>query len=72
MDQQARDIIQNESPDEDASELVLTDITFDKSGCYSTFALGYETEDSQEGELYLLIKFNDNFEPDKEVIYETY
>ncbi|WP_455660170.1 hypothetical protein [Phocaeicola faecalis] len=72
LDQQARDIIQNESPDEDASELVLTDITFDKSGCYSTFALGYETEDSQEGELYLLIKFNDNFEPDKEVIYETY
>lgn len=72
LDQQARDIIQDESPDEDASELVLTDIMFDKSGCYSAFALGYDTEDSQEGELYLLIKFDDNFEPDKEVIYETY
>lgn len=72
LDQQARDIIQDDSPDEDVSELVLTDIMFDKSGCYSAFALGYDTGNSPAGELYLLIKYDDGFKPNKEVIYETY
>lgn len=72
LDQQARDIIQDDSPDEDVSELVLTDIMFDRSGCYSAFALGYDAGNSPAGELYLLIKYDDDFKPNKEVIHETY
>ena len=53
-------------------ELELTDVIFDISGCYGTFALGYYAGESPVGELYLLVKFDDEFNADKDLIYEVY
>ncbi len=53
-------------------ELELTDVMFDISGCYGTFALGYYAGESPAGELYLLVKFDDEFNADKDLIYEVY
>ena len=55
-----------------AKELELTDVMFDISGCYGTFALGYYAGESPVGELYLLVKFDDEFNADKDLIYEVY
>ena len=55
-----------------AKELELTDVIFDISGCYGTFALGYYAGESPVGELYLLVKFDDEFNADKDLIYEVY
>ena len=55
-----------------AKELELTDVMFDISGCYGTFALGYYSGESPAGELYLLVKFDDEFNADKDLIYEVY
>ena len=44
LDRQAHEILQKEFPDdEDIPGLALTDITIDKSGCYGTFSLCYDT-----------------------------
>lgn len=72
LNQQAHDIIQKEFPGEDTSELFLTDIMFEKCGYYDAFALGYDAGDSPAGRLYFLVKFNAEFQPDPQVIYETY
>ena len=53
-------------------ELELTDVIFDISGCYGTFALGYYAGESPVGELYLLVKFDDELNADKDLIYEVY
>ena len=55
-----------------AKELELTDVMFDISGCYGTFALGYYAGESHAGELYLLVKFDDELNADKDLIYEIY
>ncbi len=55
-----------------AKELELTDVMFDISGCYGTFALGYYAGESSAGELYLLVKFDDELNADKDLIYEVY
>ena len=55
-----------------AKELELTDVMFDISGCYGTFALGYYSGESPAGELYLLVKFDDELNADKDLIYEVY
>ena len=55
-----------------AKELELTDVMFDISGCYGTFALGYYAGESPAGELYLLVKFDDELNADKDLIYEVY
>ena len=50
LDRQAHEILQKEFPDdEDIPGLALTDITIDKSGCYGTFSLCYDTGDSPAG-----------------------
>lgn len=72
LDEKAHIIIQNEWPDEDVSELDLTDIIFHKSGCYGMFALGYDAGESPAGQLYLLVKFDEQFQADTQLIYETY
>lgn len=57
LDRQAHEILQKEFPDdEDIPGLALTDITIDKSGCYGTFSLCYDTGDSPAGELYLNVE----------------
>lgn len=53
-------------------ELELTDVIFDISGCYGTFALGYYAGEPPVGELYLLVKFDDELNADKDLIYEVY
>lgn len=58
--------------DNDVSELKLTNVIFDISGCYNAFALGYYVGESPAGELYFLVKFDDDFQPDSELIYEIY
>ena len=72
LDDNAQKVIQAVHPDEDASKLNLVDIMFDKSGCYGEFALGYDMGESPAGRLYILVKFDKQFQADKELIYETY
>ena len=72
LDYNAHNVIQAVHPDEDASKLNLADIMFDKSGCYGEFALGYDMGESPAGRLYILVKFDEKFQADKELIYETY
>ena len=72
LDEEVHKVIQNEYPNEDVSELELTDIIFDKSGCYGAFALGYDAGESPAGQLYLLVKFDEQFQADTEFVYETY
>ena len=72
LDYNAHEVIQAVHPDEDASKLNLTDIMFDKSGCYKEFALGYDMGESPAGRLYILVKFDKQLRADKELIYETY
>lgn len=72
LDYNAHNVIQAVHPDEDASKLNLVDIMFDKSGCYGEFALGYDMGESPAGRLYILVKFDKQFQADKELIYETY
>ena len=47
LDQVAQEIIQKEIPPDESVVLELTDIMLDTSGCYGTFALGYDV-----GEFY--------------------
>ena len=72
LDNEAHKVIQDAHPDEDASKLNLTEIIFDKSGCYKEFALGYDMGESPAGRLYILVKFDKQLRADKELIYETY
>lgn len=72
LDNEAHKVIQDAHPDEDASKLNLTEIIFDKSGCYKEFALGYDMGESPAGRLYILVKFDKQLHADKELIYETY
>lgn len=72
LDYNAHEVIQAVHPDEDASKLNLTEIIVDKSGCYKEFALGYDMGESPAGRLYILVKFDKQFQADKELIYETY
>jgi len=72
LDYNAHEVIQAVHPDEDASKLNLTEIIFDKSGCYKEFALGYDMGESPAGRLYILVKFDKQLQADKELIYETY
>ena len=58
--------------DEDIPGLALTDITIDKSGCYGTFSLCYDTGDSPAGELYLNVSFDEQFVPSPKVGYDTF
>lgn len=72
LDKDARSIIKGKHKDEDADVLELTNIIFDKSGCYDMFALGYHVGEIEAGELYLLIKFDKNFFGNSDIVYEVY
>lgn len=72
LDKEARNIIKGQHKYEDVDVLELTNIIFDKSGCYDIFALGYRVGETNAGELYLLIKFDRNLKPDKDIVYEIY
>ena len=72
LDKDARSIIKEKHKDEDVDVLELTNIIFDKSGCYDMFALGYHVGKTEAGELYLMIKFNKNHLADSDIVYEVY
>ena len=72
LDQEALQLINENFPDEDIEGISLTDIMFNKSGCYDAFALGYYVGESSAGELYLLVSFGEEFEANPEVICEVY
>ena len=72
LDNKARDIIKEKHKDEDTDILKLSDIYFDKSGCYDCFGMGYYACESPEGKLYLIVKFNDKFQADEDIVYEVY
>ena len=72
LDQEALHLIKENFPEEDIEGISLTDIMFDKSGCYDAFALGYYVGESPAGELYLLVSFDEEFEANREVIREVY
>ena len=68
LDQEALHLIKENFPEEDIEGISLTDIMFDKSGCYDAFALGYYVGESPAGELYLIVSFDEKFEANNEVI----
>ena len=72
LDNFALQTIKEKLDDDKTKNLELTDVMFDISGCYGTFALGYYAGESPVGELYLLVKFDDEFNADKDLIYEVY
>ena len=72
LDQEALRLIKENFPEENVEGITLTDIMFDKSGCYDAFALGYYVGESPAGELYLLVNFDEEFEANREVICEVY
>ena len=72
LDQEALRLIKENFPEENLEGISLTDIMFDKNGCYDAFALGYYVGESPAGELYLLVSFDEEFEANREVICEAY
>ena len=72
LDQEALRLIKENFPEEDIEGISLTDIMFDKNGCYDAFALRYYVGESPAGELYLLVSFNEEFDANSEVICEAY
>jgi hypothetical protein len=72
LDQEALRLIKENFPEENVEGISLTDVMFDKSGCYGAFALGYYVGESPAGELYMLVSFDEEFEANSEVICEVY
>ena len=72
LGQKALRLINENFAGEDIEGITLTDVMFDKSGCYDAFALGYYVGESPAGELYLLVSFDEEFEANSEVICEVY
>lgn len=72
LDQKALRLIKENFPEENVEGISLTDVMFDKSGCYDAFALGYYVGESPAGELYLLVSFDEEFEANNEVICKVY
>ena len=71
LDQEALRLINENFSDEDIEGISLTDVMFDKSGCYDAFALGYYVGELPAGELYLIVSFDEEFEGIREAICEV-
>jgi hypothetical protein len=69
LNQNAKALIQKEYPDEDVDELSLDEMTFNDDG---SFQLGYPTGESVAGHEYIYVKFQKDFTPVEELIYEYY
>ena len=63
LGQKALRLINENFAGEDIEGITLTDVMFDKSGCYG---------ESPAGELYMLVSFDEEFEANSEVICEVY
>jgi len=69
LDQRALDLIAENHPDEDVSELVMSELQFEKDG---TFQIAYDAGDSPAGQLYIYAGFTNKLEINKDLVYETY
>ena len=69
QDDRAHTLIQKTYPEEDISELLLSDLILHQDG---SFSLGYDTGDDSAGSLFVYIRFNSDFSMEEELIYETY
>ncbi|MDR2527852.1 MAG: hypothetical protein LBD04_02375 [Synergistaceae bacterium] len=69
LDDKAKELIQENYPDEDAGELIIDAVNFYND---FTFSLGYPTEETVAGNEYIYVKFNKDFEREKELIYDYY
>lgn len=72
LDKEAMNIIKEKHKDEDTNILKLSDIYFDKSECYDCFGMCYYACESPEGKLYLIVKFDEEFHADEDIVYEVY
>ena len=72
LDKKAQKVIHDNLPDLADSVLELSELILDKSGSYGEFALGYDAGESPAGSLYLLVKFDKQFQSDRELVYEIY
>lgn len=72
LDNFALQIIKEKLDDDKTKKLELTDVMFDISRCYGAFALGYYAGESPAGELYLLVKFDNELNADRDLIYEVF
>ncbi|MFC7677638.1 leucine-rich repeat domain-containing protein [Paenibacillus sp. GCM10028914] len=69
LNDQALGLIAEANPDEDVSELVLTELEFDRD---STFRLGYDAGDTPAGQLSIYVMFNAKLEVNSDLVYEVY
>ena len=72
LDKKAQKVIHDNLPDLADSVFELRELILDKSGYYGEFALGYDAGVSPAGFLFLLVKFDKQFQADRELIYEIY
>lgn len=69
LNDQALGLIAEANPDEDVSELVLTELGFDVD---CTFRLGYDAGDTPAGQLSIYVVFNADLEVNSDLVYEVY
>ena len=72
LDKKAQKVIHDNLPDLADSVFELRELILDKSGYYGEFALGYDAGVSPAGSLFLLVKFDKQFQADRELVYEIY
>lgn len=69
LNDQALRLIAEANPEEDVSELMLTELSFDVD---CTFRLGYDAGDTPAGQLSIYVVFNADLELNSDLIYEVY
>ncbi|EGL15166.1 MULTISPECIES: hypothetical protein [unclassified Paenibacillus] len=69
LHEQAADLIARTHPDEDVTELVLSELVFDKD---AAFRIGYDAGESPAGQLYIYAVFTRKHELNSQLVYETY
>ena len=72
LDKKAQKVIHDNLPDLADSVFELRELILDKSGYYGEFALGYDAGVSPAGSLFLLVKYDKQFQADRELVYEIY
>lgn len=69
LNERALEQIASAHPDEDVTELVLSELVFEKDG---SFCLGYDAGDTPAGHLFIYVVFTETLEMDSELLYEIY
>ncbi|WP_248565381.1 hypothetical protein [Paenibacillus sp. L3-i20] len=69
LSDKALNLIAQMNPDEDVSELILSELEFDREG---SFRLGFDAGDTPAGQLCIYVVFNSKLEMNSDLVYETY